>query len=90
MCVWSGGLCGVPFCVCHITWGWVRPPPPRDTLGIQTWFIRNHEGADHDRTRPVDPARDLDMDTRVDDALAAAGRLHGTGWLTPPEEAGKR
>ena len=39
----------------------------------------------------TDPAaRDLDMDTRVDVALAAAGRLHDTGWLTPPEEAGKR
>ncbi len=39
----------------------------------------------------TDPAaRALDMDTRVDVALAAAGRLHGTGWLTPPEEAGKR
>lgn len=36
---------------------------------------------------PVGPARD--MDTRVDVALAAC-RLHGTGWLTPPEEAGKR
>ena len=23
-------------------------------------------------------------------AITAAGRLHGTGWLTPPEEAGKR
>lgn len=39
---------------------------------------------------PSTPPRDLDMDTRVDVALAAAGRLHGTGWLTPPEEAGKR
>lgn len=38
---------------------------------------------------PSTPPRDLDMDTRVDVALAA-GRLHGTGWLTPPEEAGKR
>jgi hypothetical protein len=39
---------------------------------------------------PPTPPRDLDMDTRVDAALAAAGRPHGTGWLTPPEEAGKR